>query len=198
LDRITVSLIEKWLIHLKEKDYANISVNHHLSTLKVIFNEAFRRGDIGVNPVLAVRPLADDCKEKGVFTKDEVKKLFGKNCLEKVWGGNEMYYLYNLTASQTGMRIGEIQALQKEDIHPDHIDVKHSWDRIYGIKGTKTNKPRFVPITAELYQGLNKLASIQTEGNFLFSICGGKTPVDHSQTSLKYQNPTQKATGVSW
>jgi integrase len=180
LDRITVSLIEKWLIHLKEKDYANISVNHHLSTLKVIFNEAFRRGDIGVNPVLVVRPLADDCKEKGIFTKDEVKKLFGKNCLETVWGGNEMYYLYNLTASQTGMRIGEIQALQKEDIHPDHIDVKHSWDRIYGIKGTKTNKPRFVPITAELYQGLSKLASTQTEGNFLFSGCGGKTPIDHS------------------
>jgi hypothetical protein len=69
LEKITVTLIEKWLVHLKDEGYANISVNHHLSTLKVIFNEAFRCGDIAVNPVLAVRPLADDCKEKGIFTK---------------------------------------------------------------------------------------------------------------------------------
>jgi site-specific recombinase XerD len=149
LDTITVTFIEKWLSSLKEQGYANVSINHHLSTLKVIFNEAFRRGDISVNPVLAVRPLAES-KENGVFNSEEAGKLFDEGSIANVWEGNEPYYLLNLIASQTAMRLGEIQALLRDNIYPDHIDIKHSWDRIYGLKGTKTNKPRQVPISTEL------------------------------------------------
>jgi integrase len=180
LDKITVTVIEKWLASLKAQGYANISANHLLSTLKVIINEAFRRGDMQTNPVLAVRPLADDCKKKGVFSKDEVQKLFAETNITEVWGGNEMYYALNLLAVQTGMRLGEIQALLKENIHLNYIDIKHSWDRTYGIKGTKTNKPRQVPISIELFQWLLKIANTQNEGEYIFSVTNGKTPVDHS------------------
>jgi integrase len=180
LDKITVTLIEQWLSGLKDQGYASVSVNHHLSTLKVIFNEAFRRGDINANPVLAVRPLAEKCREKGVFSRGEVEKLFTGTALADIWEGNAMYYTLNLLASQSGMRLGEIQALLKENIHPDHIDIKHSWDRIYGLKGTKTNKPRQVPISTELYGELANLAAVQTEGDFIFSVCNGIVPVDHS------------------
>jgi integrase len=180
LDKITVTLIEQWLSHLKTKGYANISINHILSTLKVIMNEAFRRGDIAVNPVLAVRPLAEDSKEKGIFNKDEAKKLFSSTAFNDVWDGNTMHYTLNLLASQSGMRLGEIQALLKDNIYPDHIDIKHGWDRIYGIKGTKTNKPRQVPISTELYALLMKIAIGQTEGDYVFSASNGIAPVDHS------------------
>ncbi|GHV55238.1 recombinase [Spirochaetia bacterium] len=180
LDKISVIIIEKFLTILKDDGYANVSVNHYLSTLKVIITEAFRRGDITVNPVLAVRPLSDNCREKGVFTKGEVQKLFGANCVADIWEGQTMHWLYNMTAAQTGMRCGEIQALLKENVYPDHIDVQHSWDRIYGLKGTKTNKARQVPISCELYEGLRQLAATQTKGDFIFSMREGETPVDHS------------------
>jgi integrase len=84
------------------------------------------------------------------------------------------------------MRLGEIhrqhgcRALLKENVHPDHIDIKHSWDRTYGIKGTKTNKPRQVPISPELYDKLSQLAATQTEGVYMFSTCNGIAPVDHT------------------
>jgi integrase len=180
LDKINVTLIEKWIAAMKDDGYANVSVNHHLSALKVIITEAFRRGDIAVNPVLAVRQLAEDSREKGVYGKNEVERLFSCAALSDVWEGNTMHYTLNLLASQSGMRLGEIQALLKENVYADHIDIKHSWDRIYGIKGTKTNKPRQVPISSELYGMLSKLAAAQTEGDYVFSACNGTAPVDHS------------------
>jgi integrase len=179
LDKINVTLIEKWLTGLKDDGYANVSINHLLSTLKVILNEALRRGDIPVNPALSVRPLAENSKEKGIFSQDEVRKLFDEGKLAEVWDGNELYYTLNLLASQSGMRLGEIQALSKENIYPDHIDVNHSWDRVYGLKGTKTNKSRQIPISQDLYERLMKLAVTQTEGGLVFSLCGGRAPVEH-------------------
>jgi integrase len=180
LDKINVTLIEKWLAKLKADGYKNVSINHHLAALKVIINEAFRRGDISVNPALAVRPLAEDSKVKGVFSKEEAEKLASPDGILTVWEGNEMHYTLNLLAKQSGMRLGEIQALLKTSIYPDHIEVCHSWDRIYGLKGTKTNKPRQIPISTELYNRLEAIAADQKDGDFIFSMNGGTSPIDHS------------------
>lgn len=57
----------------------------------------------------------------------------------------------NLIASQTGMRMAEIQALKKENIHKDYIDVKYSLERNYGLKKPKNGKSRLVPISNDLY-----------------------------------------------
>jgi integrase len=78
------------------------------------------------------------------------------------------------------MRLGEIQALLKPNVRPDHIEECHAWDRIYGLKGTKTNKPRQVPISADLHNRLGTIAAKQTEGDFIFSMSNGVAPVDHS------------------
>jgi len=53
----------------------------------------------------------------------------------------------NVTASQTGMRIGELQALQWSDISDDMITVSKSWSPVFGIGPTKNGKTRYVPIT---------------------------------------------------
>jgi integrase len=180
LEKINVTLIEKWLSKLKADGYANISINHNLSTLKIILNEAYRRGDITVNPAPSVRALADDCKTKGIFTQEEAAKLLDSSTIQTVWEGNQMHYTINLVAAQTGMRLGEVQALLKTSIFPDHIEVCHAWDRIYGLKGTKTNKPRQVPIAKDLYDRLQTLAKAQTEGDYVFSMSNGIAPVDHS------------------
>jgi integrase len=40
----------------------------------------------------------------------------------------------NLLAASTGMRMGEIQALQVGNIFDNHVHVEYSWARKYGLK----------------------------------------------------------------
>jgi integrase len=179
LDKISPALVETWLVRLHEQGYGNVSINHFLSTLKVIINEAYRRGDIDVNITPNIKPLAEHGKERGVLTVQEAQTLLAEKTWESVWSAQRMHYIYNLVAAQTGMRCGEIQALRKENVYPDHIDIKHSWDRIYGLKGTKTGKERAIPISSELYGKLTEQTGTKTEGPYLFSADSGKQPVDH-------------------
>ncbi|MBQ2586371.1 MAG: hypothetical protein II570_05560, partial [Bacteroidaceae bacterium] len=47
------------------------------------------------------------------------------------------------TAMCTGMRIGEIQALQLGDIGSDRIYVRHNWARRDGLKTPKKQQSRW-------------------------------------------------------
>jgi integrase len=187
LDKITPTLVEEWLVKLQEQGYSNVSINHFLTTFKVIINEAFRRGDIENNITQSIKPLSEHSKEKGILTVEEATKILNEASWEKVWSKQRMHYIYNLTAAQTGMRCGEIQALHKENVFPDHILVKHAWDRKFGLKGTKTGKERTIPISSDLYQKLMDIADIQTAGPYIFSASSGKQPVEHKSVYKWFQ-----------
>ena len=77
----------------------------------------------------------------------------------------------NLLSAATGMRMGEIQALRKSDLYPedkpDRIIVTHSWDRSFGLKGTKTGKSRVIPLSPLLRRKLFLLMMRGPE-DFLF------------------------------
>jgi hypothetical protein len=136
IDVISATDIEGFLQMLKSKGYSNITINHHLKTLKVIFKDAHKRNNILYDPCQTILLFKSDTKEKGLFTSQEVSKLFNPATIKEIWGAQDFYVL-NYLAYCTGMRLGEIQALQKEDIKDNYILVTHSWDRKYGIKGTK-------------------------------------------------------------
>nr|WP_230391683.1 MULTISPECIES: tyrosine-type recombinase/integrase [unclassified Oceanispirochaeta] len=85
-------------------------------------------------------------KKRGILSDKEVDKLFS----EGNWSNNEGAKLGNLLASQTGMRAGEIMALQIKDIKEDRIHVTHSYAREEGgLKSTKTGEEREIPILPE-------------------------------------------------
>lgn len=192
LSEITTKLIESWILDLKKDNYSNASINNFFYALKTILSEAFRLGDITQNPATAIKPLANNYQVKGVFSKDEAKQLFEGNALCDIWDNNELYYLITKTASQTGMRMGELQALQKENVHEKYLEINRSWDRTYGLKCTKTGKDRSIPIQKELYEELSQLMRKQTKGNFVFSADGGKQPVDHKAIAKWHQRALAK------
>ena len=187
MDSIKVAQVEDWILELKRKGLSNNSVNHILATFKILFNEADRLGYLQNNPARAVKNLAHNSRPKGFLEDDEVERLFCMATWEKTWSGQWLHYAFNLTACQTGMRFGEIQGLQKDCLFEDHIKVMRSWDRNHGIKGTKTNETRFIPIEPKLYSTLAALAEMAKLGPYLFSASEGTQPVDHRAVEKWYK-----------
>ncbi|MDR0585069.1 MAG: site-specific integrase [Treponema sp.] len=73
--------------------------------------------------------------------------------------------LANEVAAVTGMRAGEIQALQVQDIGVNCLYVRHGWNRIDGLKGTKNNDCRTVELPfPDLLQELIELAKANPYG----------------------------------
>lgn len=83
-------------------------------------------------------------KKRCILTMDQTKLLFAQ------YWKDESYKLANLTAMCTGLRIGEVQALQIQDITNDCIYVRHNWARRDGLKCPKNGETRELKIPLEL------------------------------------------------
>lgn len=149
INLITPKDIEAWLKLEQQTGISNSTLNKRIKTLRIIFNEAYRLGDISFNPFTRIQMFCSDTKPKGILTEHEVKQLFKSSGSRSLWK-NDLTYLFNLLAVSTGMRLGEIQALRFEDLSKGLITVRHSYDVKYGLKETKTNTVRQIPITMEL------------------------------------------------
>ncbi len=164
----------------RSKTFANQSCNHLLSNLRTILAEALRKGHIQSNPAEAVKPLSKDAKTRGILTAEEVKELLGKEGRTKYWSSTLLYVL-NLVAATTGMRMGELQALTWEDLcpqtAPDRIIVRHSWDRRFGVKSTKSGKERVVPLPLVLVQLLQELNQGKSATGFIFQNTTKTAPI---------------------
>lgn len=148
---IAPGMIDEWKYSLHEsKGLSFKSTNNYLATLRVMFSYWWRHGVVATNPCEKVRDMADNCRERGILTEGEVKKLFISN---DAWD-SEVARLASLTAACTGMRMGEIQALRASDIEGDSIVVSHSWDENVGLKDTKTRTTRVVPVPHSLAEEL--------------------------------------------
>jgi integrase len=93
-------------------------------------------------------------------------------------------YALNLTAAATGLRLGELQALQGRDIRDDHIIVERSLCRKYGLKPTKTGNTRIVPIPSMVAAALAPLRQGDPE-EFVFA--RGAIPVGHEAVGGAYK-----------
>lgn len=58
----------------------------------------------------------------------------------------------------TGLRLGEVLAIQVRDVEGTRLRVRHSWSNIDRLKGTKTGEERMVPLVDGLGARLLELA----------------------------------------
>jgi len=148
IDAITPKDCELWLDWLvKEKKAAVNSVRNYGKTLSLIFSEAARIRDVPDNPMKAIRLPVRPKTEKGIPSEEETAKLLNRDAWPEDKKFGNLYHLFNLVAHGTGMRLAEIQVIRLQDIHDDHIHVKHSWHEKYGLGPTKGKKERYVPIS---------------------------------------------------
>jgi integrase len=71
---------------------------------------------------------------------------------------DERAYLGDALSMSTGLRMGEVLAIQVRDIEDTRLRVRHSWLNIDGLKSTKTGEERTVPLLAGLGSRLLELA----------------------------------------
>ena len=134
--------------------------------------------------------FCSDTKTKGIFTEDEIRKLFKSTSSKCLWR-NDLTYLFNLLAVSTGMRLGELQALRVEDLSKGLITVRHSYDVKYGLKETKTNTVRQIPISMELYKSILKFLSWRNNG-YIFSFNNGVTPISRNYIYKDFYSAMEK------
>jgi integrase len=175
---ISSKTIDTFILQLRQVNTGAKTVNHILTTIKSIFGYATKMGIIEINPAENIKPFKAISKEKGVFTRDELSRLFSNPENSKIWT-SFMHFLLNYLAATTGLRLGEILALKPENITETSINVIHSWNRLEGLKGTKTGKTRTVPIPSHLGIALKKYISSNNISSFIFSVNHGKSPIDH-------------------
>ena len=187
LSAITRDKVRRWLHGLPEtqsqmgRPLSKTTANHCLRILKLMLSEAEEDGYIQKNPARNVSKLENESKKRILLTLDEFQTLFREETLETVWG-DETHYTINLIAATTGMRVGELQALQFCNIQDKHLDVLHSLERKYGIKSTKTKTERFVTTFSRTQKWIKSRIDkrpVHQEDDFIFSGRDRSTPIPY-------------------
>jgi integrase len=161
VSEITTGDLEKWLaaqvpqIEDREKRRAaQATANRRWSVLRAILNSAFRKDPARVPSDGAwrrVRPFAKtDRPRTRTLTTEECKRLLSK--LEGPLHAMAQGALY------TGLRLGEIEALQVGDVGPDFVRVRNS----------KSGKPRTVPLNEEGAELFGRLVSGKAREDLVF------------------------------
>lgn len=150
---------------LREGVLKPATINRILGTARVMFSYAVDMGELESNPVAPVHELKENPAARGILTMEELKALFGPEASENVWHKEPRHFALNLLAASTGMRLGECQALQVQYVHPDHLEVQHSWDDQWGLSAPKWNSARVIPLPSRTASALQALIGLHRWGD---------------------------------
>lgn len=167
VSRINPYLVNTWILSLPSKyNIAHSTCNKAFSALSKLFDFALFAGVVDSNPCKNVKRLYSDDKRRDAFSDEQIKQLLNYD-----WG-----CLLNSTivklALYTGMRQGEIRSLMWKNIEGTTIHIRTSINPKDGIKCTKTNKEREVPIPESLLKDLIKIRIVGCP--YVFSLTGIK------------------------
>ena len=157
LCKVTSLDIQKCVDLMVEEGLSRVSIQHYLSMIKAMFNNAIDQYNlITVNPVKKIKlPEPKRKAEKKALTESEFKDLLSKIDDYKL-------YLITLIAGGCGLRIGEILGLSWNDIDELNllINIRKQLKRIgenskHGIRTLKSeNSYRSVPLSPNILSAL--------------------------------------------
>jgi integrase len=195
LDRITAADIEGWLVFLRGTKnmagrlFKESTINKLLDCLRVMLNEAVRRGLIPVSPAEKVSDLKEEAKHVEIFKLDEARRLFPAEW-GRIWE-SYVFYALNKLAAYTGMRIGELLGLRGGCVCDNYVHVAGQYTQAGRFEATKTKTCRDIPITPIIRAELEELIARNGAG-YVFSEDGGATPVNRMRVKLAYDGALAK------
>jgi integrase len=147
-------------------DMANATVDKIMVAFTKPLRDAWKDDLIHENPTkLLERMDTKPEKLRGILTRSELQKVLVVLRAK----ATEHTYLAVLLAAATGMRLGEIRALSRDDItvvneQDSIITVSKSWSVYGGEKSTKGKKVRYVPCPTWLAEKLLALGRLNPYG----------------------------------
>jgi integrase len=158
INAIDYSKLKAWVI-AQAGEYAKDSVRLMLAVLRTMLQEAVNEGILPVNPVMKLGKFyrsARRIKEKvDPFTIEELHQIESK-CQERF----PEFYVFILCLARTGMRIGEVTAIQWIDIdfEKNYIIVRRNIPHHRQVETTKTAaSQRKVDMSPELAAEFKRL-----------------------------------------
>lgn len=139
--------LDRVIVSLKDENLASGTIQLIALSFSLPLKEAYRRNLIAENPALKMMKIFRVEKERGCFTYDECIQILSylKEHKSEIYPS---YYLAITLAMVTGMRSGEVRALNVSDIEKSRyeglwkIRIAHSISPYSGLKGTKGNYDR--------------------------------------------------------
>lgn len=152
------AVFDSFSAHIAAKGLASQTLNHILTAGTAALSYAYDVRAIRENPVDGIMFYSVTHAKRGTLTVDEIQALFA------IEWPSEAAKLASLTAATTGLRAGEVAALQIEDIGVDRLHIRHSWSRSDGLKSTKTGESREVPLIPTVRKKLCAYAARNPHG----------------------------------
>ena len=159
------------------KKNAPATVNKVIGVAKIILREAAIREELDRDPTEYVRNVKGKKRERGIFTIDELKKLFPEHGYGP-WNNPRDYTCFYL-AAVSGARRGELLVLRWRHIHfkQRFIHITEAWKGRDKIGETKSGRDRIVPLSDRMIEKLESLMDFSLHlkpDDFLFCYDDGK------------------------
>jgi integrase len=165
LGEVTREHIKAFSVDLSKNNptLSPLTLKHVLRVGVTALRWAYANTLIPIDPTQGLPAYSSKSKKRGVLTPKEAKDLFALK-----WK-DERYKLVNLVAMTTGLRIGEILALHAGDIGEAYLNIEWSYSMIDGLKSTKTEEPRTVPVIPHIRDAMRTWGALNPHGDgFVF------------------------------
>lgn len=171
---------------MQKKGLAPQTINYVIGMLKGLFNEAVRWRNLRENPLKEFKPLTEQKTPFKFWSASEAAEFLKANL------GYKHYPLWIL-ALNTGMRRGELAALQWDRVHEERglIEVSRSLSRFGLVERTKTNNSRYVPINDRASVILEELRR-EKNGSFVLHQ-GDGSPLDTNHVYRFFHRAQERA-----
>ena len=144
---LSAKRLDAWLVELfRSGELAPATINKLLQTLRTILERAVLDGWIEENPADHVKSIRVPSLNRSILSPTEALRLLAT---PKPWS-DFRHYAINVLAATTGIRMGEVRALLVENVKPDHVEIRRSWEQGYGPRPPKADSVRDVPISPKV------------------------------------------------
>ncbi|GHU30318.1 hypothetical protein FACS1894172_03350 [Spirochaetia bacterium] len=140
IGEITWDDVDSFIEHLDELPLAAKRKNKIITAGSVPLKYAHHRRLIETDVSAGHTKYSGESAERQILTPELAQAIF------RVQWNDERSRLANMLSMVTGMRAGEIQGLQVQDLGKDCVYVRHSWNFADGLKTTKNNEARTVEV----------------------------------------------------
>jgi len=152
LSEVSIHDLRDFTLKLAEEGRSANTINQIMFAGTTALKWAASHGQLSIDPTKGLMQFSGQPVKRGILTEKEASSLF------RIAWKDERARIGNLVAMTTGLRSGEVLALQMEDIGADRLFIRHSWSAADELKGTKTNHERIVPLLPQVRTELIALA----------------------------------------